>query len=148
MPQLSFQSPFGTLSLSEDDGAIVSLDEGQGRDQEKTALLEHVVSLLQDYFEGHAIDFSDVPVKFFGTAYQLRVWEALRTIPYGETCFYGDLAKKVGGSPQSVGHAVGLNPIPLIVPCHRVIGRNGLTGYSAFDGVDDKAWLLELEKGL
>lgn len=146
MPQLSFQSPFGTLTLSEEEGAIVSLDEGQGRDQEKTPLLERVVSLLQDYFEGQSVDFHDIPVELYGTDYQKRIWQALRKIPYGTTCFYSDLAHEVGGSAQSVGHAVGLNPIPLIIPCHRVIGRSGLVGYSAFGGVEDKAWLLELEK--
>ncbi|MDF7673296.1 methylated-DNA--[protein]-cysteine S-methyltransferase [Acetobacteraceae bacterium ESL0709] len=147
MPQLSFQSPFGTLTLSEEEGAIVSLDAGQGRDQDRTPLLERVVSLLQDYFDGEVVDFCEVPVEFFGTDYQQRVWQALRCIPYGQTRFYGELAQEVGGSAQSVGHAVGLNPIPLIIPCHRVIGRSGLVGYSAFDGIDDKAWLLEMEKG-
>jgi methylated-DNA-[protein]-cysteine S-methyltransferase len=103
---------------------------------------------LREYFAGERRDF-DVPVALNGSDYQLRVWNALREIPYGETTSYGALAKKIGdpAGARAVGWANGSNRIAIIVPCHRVIGANGsLTGYAG--GLDNKRLLLDLEAGL
>lgn len=148
MPQLSFHSPFGELTLSEEDGHIVSLDEGRGRDQTETPLLLQVRDLMQDYFDGEKVDFSKVPLLLSGTEYQKRVWDVLRAIPHGETCTYSDIAKKLNTHPRAVGNAIGANPILILVPCHRAVGLHNLGGYSGFNGVEDKERLLELERAL
>ena len=100
---------------------------------------------LKDYFEGKLQKFS-LQLDFKGTAFQKQVWEALLTIPYGETRSYGQLAKQIGNpkAVRAVGAANGKNPISIIVPCHRVIGANGtLTGFAG--GLEKKANLLEIE---
>ncbi|HYM67200.1 MAG TPA: methylated-DNA--[protein]-cysteine S-methyltransferase, partial [Patescibacteria group bacterium] len=100
---------------------------------------------LGEYFAGRRTDF-DVPLEMEGTPFQLRVWEALREIGYGETISYGELARRIGNpsASRAVGMANGCNPIAVIVPCHRVIGANGtLTGYGG--GVERKRLLLDLE---
>lgn len=105
-----------------------------------------VIAQLGAYFAGELQEF-DVPTKANGTPFQLRVWEALRAIPYGETRSYGEIARQVGkpSAVRAVGRANGANPIAVIVPCHRVIGANGtLTGYGG--GLDRKQKLLELER--
>lgn len=114
--------------------------------QEKTPFLEEVVNQLTSYFSGQLRDFS-VPLYLVGTYFQVRVWESLRTIPYSETVSYAELASRVG-SPRAfraVGQANHINPISIILPCHRVIGSNGaLTGYGG--GLATKEYLLTLEK--
>lgn len=148
MPQLSFHSPFGALTLSEEDGQIVSLDEGWGRDQTETPLLSKLRDMMQDYFDGEPVDFSSIPLDLYGTDYQKRVWTALRTIPYGQTRTYAELAQEVGGSPQSIGQAVAHNPLLILIPCHRVLPSHGKNygDYSGFEGPESKAMLLELEQ--
>ncbi|KGI69267.1 methylated-DNA--[protein]-cysteine S-methyltransferase [Mycolicibacterium rufum] len=104
------------------------------------------VTQLEEYFRGERLDF-DLELDMVGTAFQRRVWEALRTIPYGETRSYGEIAAQIGspGASRAVGLANGHNPIGIIVPCHRVIGANGsLTGYGG--GLDRKKLLLGMEK--
>lgn len=155
MPQLSLHSPIGDLTISEDNGAIVALDWGWGRDQSTTLLLRNAVERLHGYFDGKLRNPAvDLPLCPPGTPYHRRVWQALRGIPPGEVRSYGEIAMKVGGSPRSVGHANAVNPIPILIPCHRVLaasrqgGRHGLGGYSAPGGLDTKRWLLELEGAL
>ncbi len=100
---------------------------------------------LTEYFSGERKDF-DLPLSLHGTEFQLRVLEELKTIPYGETTSYGDIAKRIGRpkAVRAVGAANGRNPIPIIVPCHRVIGSSGhLTGFGG--GLDTKTALLRLE---
>lgn len=104
---------------------------------------------LDAYFTGKRITFDDLPLRPSGTPFQRRVWRALRTIPYGETATYGEMARKIGRpkAVRAVGAANGRNPIPIIVPCHRVIGADGsLTGYGG--GMDRKRRLLDLEAGV
>jgi methylated-DNA-[protein]-cysteine S-methyltransferase len=104
------------------------------------------VDQLDAYFAGERTDF-DLELSLMGSAFQQRVWQALLTIPYGETRSYGQIADQIGasGAARAVGLANGRNPIAIIVPCHRVIGANGsLTGYGG--GIDRKRSLLELEK--
>jgi methylated-DNA-[protein]-cysteine S-methyltransferase len=146
MPQLSFHTPLGALTLSEEDGAIVALDWGFGRDQGDTDLLRRGRDQLQAYFDGERRDF-DLPLAPAGSPYRRRVWTALTKIPFGQTRTYADMASIVGGSPRSVGDANGANPIPIIIPCHRVVAVSGLGGYSGADGLATKRWLLDLETG-
>jgi methylated-DNA-[protein]-cysteine S-methyltransferase len=100
---------------------------------------------LRDYFSGERESF-DIPLAPNGTGFQLAVWNALLEIPYGHTVTYAELARRIGrpSAVRAVGAANGANPIPVIIPCHRVIGSNGtLTGYGG--GVERKQWLLALE---
>jgi methylated-DNA-[protein]-cysteine S-methyltransferase len=105
-----------------------------------------VTALLQRYFDGELAAVDAIPVETGGTPYQQRVWAALRTIPAGATRSYGGLAAQLGGThARAVGHANSLNPIAIVVPCHRVIGADGgLTGYAG--GLPRKRWLLDHER--
>ncbi len=146
MPQLSLHSPLGDLTVSEQDGRIVALDWGWGRDQTPTPLLARARDLLDAYFDGPVTEF-DLPLAPAGTPYQRRVWQALCAIPYGQTRSYGALAGLVGGSPRAIGMASAANPIPILIPCHRVVAAGGLGGYSGGDGPATKRALLDLEAG-
>jgi methylated-DNA-[protein]-cysteine S-methyltransferase len=120
------------------------VDWGWGRDQDATPLLRRARDQLHGYFDGDLSNF-DLPLAPAGTAYQQRVWRALCAVPYGATCSYLDIAGVAGGSARSVGQANGRNPIPIIIPCHRVVAATHLGGYSGGDGLDTKRWLLALE---
>lgn len=145
MPHLAFNSPVGPLALFEEDGAIVALDWGFLPENEETPLLLRARTQLEEYFEGRRKDF-DLPLRPMGTVFQRRVWEALSRIPHGQTRSYGDLAEELGTAPRALGGACGRNPIPVIIPCHRVLASNGgLGGYSGQDGVETKAFLLRHE---
>lgn len=144
MPQLSLHSPVGDLTVSEENGAIVALDWGWGRDQTPTPLLRRAVAALHAYFDGAACGF-DLPLAPDGSPYARHVWAALTEIPFGETRTYADIARRAGGSARSVGRANARNPIPIIIPCHRVVASNGLGGYSGADGLSTKRFLLALE---
>lgn len=145
MAIISFNSPVGPLSIAEEDGFIVSLDWGWPAHEKSSTLLEQARQQLADYFDGTGTGFQ-LPLKPFGTAFQRRVWNRLSSIPYGATVSYGALAQELDSGPRAVGGACGRNPLPIIVPCHRVLGANGsLGGYSGWDGVDTKRTLLTLE---
>ena len=147
MPQLSMVSPLGDLTLSEEDGAIVALDWGRGRDQSATPLLTRAIASLNAYFDGAPDPFSGLPLNPAGTPFQRRVWDAMRAIPRGRTRTYGDVARELHSSARAVGMACGANPIPIIIPCHRITGANGsLGGYSGGEGPDTKRYLLGLEQ--
>lgn len=144
MPQLSLHSPLGDISVSEDAGAIVSIDWGWGSDQQETALLRQARTQLLAYFDRELTEF-ELPLAPFGTGFQCRVWEALRHIPYGETRSYGELAAELGSAPRAIGQANAANPIPIIIPCHRVVASSGIGGYSGGEGLATKRALLALE---
>ncbi len=144
MPQLSLHSPIGALTLSEDSGAIVALDFGWGRDQDETELLKRARDQVNDYLDGSRRSF-DLQLQLTGTTYQKRVWNILSSIPYGQTVTYGAVAKVAGGSPRSAGQAIRCNPIPILIPCHRVVATQGFGGYTGGEGVDTKQFLLRLE---
>jgi methylated-DNA-[protein]-cysteine S-methyltransferase len=145
MPQLSLHTPLGEVTISEDGGAIVALDWGRGRDQEETPLLREACDQLQKYFDGKRRSF-DLPLAPEGSGFQKRVWAALCAIPLGETRSYADIARTIGSAPRAVGGANGANPIPLFIPCHRVIAADGsLGGYSGGDGPATKLYLLDHE---
>jgi methylated-DNA-[protein]-cysteine S-methyltransferase len=150
MPQLSILTPLGDITLSEEDGAIVALDWGRGRDRAETPVLRLAAARLQDYFDGTAAggDFDDLPLAPRGTPFRRRVWEALRRIPAGETRSYLDIARDVGClSARAIGGANGANPIPILIPCHRVVAADGsLGGYSCAEGQTTKRYLLDLER--
>jgi methylated-DNA-[protein]-cysteine S-methyltransferase len=120
-------------------------DDGRGL---AGGVLARAGQQLGEYFAGTRTTF-DIPLDAPGTAFQRRVWDALRAIPYGTTLSYGELARRLGDvrATRAVGAANGKNPIPIIVPCHRVVGANGaLTGFGG--GLDRKRWLLEHEGAL
>jgi methylated-DNA-[protein]-cysteine S-methyltransferase len=144
LPQLSIHSPIGDLTLSEESGRIVALDWGWGRDQTETPLLRAAREQVFAYFDGALTGF-DLPMAPAGSAYQRRVWEALCAIPYGQTLTYAQVAARAGGVARSVGQANSVNPIPILIPCHRVVAAAGLGGYSGGQGLDTKRWLLALE---
>lgn len=144
MPQLSLHSPIGDISVSEEDGAVVAIDWGWGSQQTETPLLRRARDQLHAYFDGELTEF-DLPLVPSGTPYQQRVWQALCAIPYGATRSYIEIARVAGGSARSVGQANGNNPIPIIIPCHRVLATTHLGGYSSGDGVVTKRWLLAHE---
>jgi methylated-DNA-[protein]-cysteine S-methyltransferase len=145
MPQLSLHTGLvDTITITEEDGAIIAIDWGWGRDQQETPLLREARTQLERYFDGERTSF-DLPLNPQGTPYQRRVWDALCAIPYGETRTYTQIAAIAGGVSRSVGGANSRNPIPIIIPCHRVLAATGLGGFSGGEGPETKRRLLHLE---
>ena len=158
---VDYESPVGKLTLAANEKALVGLwMEGQryfGSSlqvetmcHEIVPVLGNVVSWLDAYFAGGKPSLENVSLSPQGTDFQLSVWKALCTIPYGKTSTYGAIARQLSDeldrnvSPRAVGNAVGHNPISIIIPCHRVVGSNGsLTGYAG--GLERKKWLLKFE---
>ena len=140
-------SPVGRLRIAAMENGISSVTRTNAElAPPQTPLLQECVRQLNAYFAGRLTDF-DLPLHMEGTPFRMRVWQALRTIPYGETRSYGQLAAMIGqpSASRAVGGANHHNPICIIVPCHRVIGADGsLTGYG--EGLDMKEWLLEHER--
>jgi methylated-DNA-[protein]-cysteine S-methyltransferase len=146
MPQISLHSPVGDLTIFEESGGIVAIEWGWGADQGTSPLLARAKTALQNYFDGAALP-DDLPLAPSGTPYRQKVWQALQNIPPGETRTYIDIARIAGGSARSVGGANAKNPIPILIPCHRVVAVGGLGGYSGGDGLATKQRLLDLERG-
>jgi methylated-DNA-[protein]-cysteine S-methyltransferase len=145
VPQLSVHSPVGALTVSEESGRIVAVDWGWGRDQTASALLLDAREQLHAYFDGRLRRF-ELPLDPGGTAYQRRVWDEVASIPFGGTAAYGIVAAKVGGSARAIGQANARNRLPILIPCHRVVGTGGIGGYSGGDGVEIKRYLLGHER--
>jgi methylated-DNA-[protein]-cysteine S-methyltransferase len=144
------ESPVGKLRIEADERAITGIwlnataNVTPGR---ATGVMAELESQLAAYFGGRLTEF-DLPLAPKGTPFQLEVWDALREIPYGKTCSYSDIAKKISrpDAVRAVGAANGQNPIPIVIPCHRVIGASGaLTGFGG--GLEMKRWLLAHESG-
>ena len=149
MPQLSLHTPIGPITVSAEADAIVAVDWGWGRDQEPAPLLLRAKAWLDTYFDGE-IEPMTLPLAPVGTTYRQRVWAAVRMIAPGATMSYRDVAQRAGGSPRSVGGAMATNPVPILIPCHRVVGtgpRGGsaIGGYSGSEGIATKRFLLDLE---
>ncbi len=145
MPCLSIHSPLGPLTIVQDDDAIVALEWCWTRDMSETGLLRLAGDQLASYFDGDLTTFT-VPLAPSGTPFQRQVWASMTRIPYGETQSYGGLAEEIDSSPRAVGTACGRNPIPILIPCHRVVGNGGaMVGYSGGEGVETKRYLLALE---
>lgn len=135
-------SPFGPLTLSEAGGEITSL-HWQGGGTDHSPLLAEASRQLAAYFAGTLQQFT-LPLAF-GTGFQSRFLQALTEIPFGETRTYGQLARALGVSAQAIGQACGANRIPILIPCHRVLGTGSLGGFSAPGGVETKVALLRHE---
>ncbi|KIC10803.1 cysteine methyltransferase [Leisingera sp. ANG-M1] len=143
MISASLETPVGALSVTERDGAIVRLawsEEATGQ----SALLERALVQLRAYFAGELTVF-DLPLQVEGSDFQRAVCDAMLAIPFGDTRTYGEIAKDLGAPPQPVGNACGGNPIPVIIPCHRVLSATGLGGFSGQGGVETKVALLKHE---
>ena len=150
LPQLSLHTPAGPITVSAEADAIVAVDWGWGRDQDPTPLLLRAKAWLDAYFDGE-IGPMTLPLAPAGTAYRQRVWSTICAIVPGQTQSYQAIAQLAGGSPRSVGGAMAANPIPILIPCHRVVGsgpRGGSTigGYSGGEGLETKRLLLDLER--
>ncbi|MCB0967047.1 MAG: methylated-DNA--[protein]-cysteine S-methyltransferase [Ilumatobacter sp.] len=149
-------SPVGTLSIVADDDALVAIrwetesgdrtvDDIAECDPTAHPVLAAAVEQLTEYFAGTRTEF-DLPLSADGTAFQRQAWDELGRIPFGETITYGEQAVRLGdrNKMRAVGAANGKNPIPIVVPCHRVVGADGkLTGFAG--GIENKAWLLDHE---
>jgi methylated-DNA-[protein]-cysteine S-methyltransferase len=145
MPQLSLHSPIGDLTLSEENGKLVAVDWSWGRDQDATPLLRDAKKQLEAYFDRRLKKF-DLPLAPEGTDFQKQVWRAMLKIPYGKTETYGAISARLDASARSVGTACGHNPLPVLIPCHRVVAAGGrMGGYSGDGGLVTKTALLRLE---
>lgn len=154
--QTTMQTPIGELVLVASDTGLREIRLPLGdrpprrpTGEADTPVLAEVRLQLEQYFDGERRDF-DLPLDVDGSPFQREVWDALVRIPYGATESYGQLAERVGrpGAARAVGGANGRNPLPIVVPCHRVIGASGaLTGYGgpSQEGLDMKRWLIDHE---
>ena len=151
---IRYCSPVGMLTaVAENDALKAVVLDGErgekkllsgGMSETETDVLRAARSWLDAYFSGDGPSPCSLPLAPEGTPFQKKVWKAVSSIPYGKTSTYGEIAAAVGSSPRAVGGAVGANPLLIVVPCHRVVGRNGaITGFSA--GTEVKRRLLQLE---
>jgi len=148
METLCIKSPVGDLTLFEDGGNIIALDWGQGFDTPRSSdnpVLNQAAQALRDYFQSGADGFNSLPLDPGGTGFQRRVWQEMQKIKPGQVKTYGEIAHALGSSPRAVGSACGANPIPILIPCHRVVAQNSLGGYTGDGGLDTKTQLLRLE---
>ena len=145
---ISFDSPIGAITIESRDGKITSLTMGQSCPQFGSAsVLREAKKQVLAYLAGKLEKF-DLPVHLEGTEFQKSVWKVIAKTNFGKTVTYGDIGAKIGNpqAARAIGGAVGANPVPLIIGCHRVLGSNQkITGYSGGDGIPTKEWLLELE---
>lgn len=153
MYHIQYPSPLGILTLTSDGYALTELRLTAGpvmQINREIPVLTQAMLWLDRYFLGNPMLIQSFPLRLEGTPFQERVWDIVRRIPFGQVITYGQIADQLArdlGRPmsaQAVGGAVGRNPVPIIIPCHRVLGHNGkLTGYSG--GLDKKIWLLQHE---
>lgn len=144
----SFPSPFGFITISAEDEKITSVELWKKANSVGSSkVLEDAAKQLDLYLKGNLPRFS-LQLKVSGTPFQLAVWKAIAKVPFGKTISYGEIATAIGKplAARAVGAAVGANPTPLLVGCHRVLGSNGsLTGYSGGQGIKTKKLLLDHE---
>lgn len=150
-----YKSPLGILTLISDKDTLnyILFENDRFYESLKAKAIEKDLKIfkqaknwLDQYFKGQKPNIDDIKIKPKGTIFQIKVWNVLKTIPYGKVVTYGDIAKKINSkmSSRAVGSANAHNPIPIIIPCHRVVGaNNNLTGYSG--GIENKIKLLKLE---
>jgi len=133
------------MSVFDQDDHIVAVEWGRVPEPEPTPLTEEAAAQMKAYFDGTLTSF-DLPLNPAGSTFQRAVCFEMCKIPYGEKRTYGDIGKALGHPAQAVGGACGGNPIPVIIPCHRVVGADGsMTGFSGGEGVETKVWLLQHE---
>ncbi len=144
------ETSIGAIAVVERDGRIVRLlwrsEAQRQRPKGQSEVLDEAVQQLSAYFDGKLKQF-DLPLAPKGGDFEHAVQRAMQAIPYGETRTYGDIARELGTYGQPVGQACGANPIPIIIPCHRVLSANGLGGFSGEGGVETKISLLKHEGG-
>lgn len=146
MPCWNLDTPFGSLCLTEQNDAVTALGWRHHPQPERTRVLEQAACELAEYVAGARAVF-DVPLRVDASPFQQAVCAAMQGIPFGETRTYGDIAKVLGVTAQAVGQACAANPIPILIPCHRVMGAHGkLVGFSGAGGVETKVALLRHEK--
>ncbi len=145
VPQLSLHSPLGPLTVSEEETGLVALDWGWACAQQETALLRRARTQLDAYFDG-VLDQFELPLAPTGSQFCRTVWAALQRIPFGATRTYAELADEVGGCARAVGQANRYNPLPILIPCHRVVSRRGVGGFTGLGGTDTKRFLLDHER--
>ncbi len=143
MAALTLDTPTGPFTLIEQDGAITKAAWRSGG-TDRTALLSRAADQIRAYF-GHELERFELPLHVEGSQFQRDVCEAMCAIPFGHTRTYGDLARDLNAPAQSIGQACGGNPIPLIIPCHRILGATNLGGFSGTHGVETKVALLKHE---
>lgn len=144
MATLSVETRFGRVGITEQDGAIVALDWIGVDKGEATQLLHEAAAQMRAYDQGQLETF-DLPLLVKGSDFQRAVCDAMRAIPFGYTKTYGEIGKELGQPAQAIGQACGGNPIAIIIPCHRVMGAKGLTGFSGKGGIETKIALLRHE---
>ncbi|MFA6970002.1 MAG: methylated-DNA--[protein]-cysteine S-methyltransferase [Gallionella sp.] len=151
--QAKLSAPFGLLGIRCDKDVLTGIDFLSAAEQPQRAIspfAERVCEQLQCYFEDPDAQFS-LPLRYGATSHQQRVWQAMLDIPRGQTRSYGELAIELHSSAQAVGQACGANPLPIVIPCHRVVGKAGLGGFMKSSGdtqLDIKRWLLSHEGAL
>ncbi|QEH46092.1 methylated-DNA--[protein]-cysteine S-methyltransferase [Aggregatibacter actinomycetemcomitans] len=149
-----YPSPLGNLLMLSDGKNLTNLDfeleqlapNPKWQEKNELSVFIHVCTALDRYFNGEPETFADIPLAPRGTEFQQQIWQALRQIGYGQTASYGELAKRINNpkAVRAVGGAVGSNPISIIIPCHRILGKDGtLTGFGG--GLVAKRFLLQLE---
>ncbi len=145
MKTCTVPTQFGDLILFQEGEHITKLDWGRATSEDRSDVLDEARRQLLAYDAG-TLEVFDLPLKVKGSDFQRAVCAIMSAIPFGDTCTYGDVAKQLGAPAQAVGGACGGNPIPIIIPCHRVMGAKGLTGFSGAGGVETKVALLRHEK--
>ena len=142
---LSMSSSVGWITLFEKSNKIIALEWGQVKIQTESPLLKAAKNEIIEYFNNKRKKFS-IPLNPTGTSFQKSVWAIIAKIPYGQTRTYSEIANQINSAPRPIGGACGKNPIPILIPCHRVIGTNNkLTGFSGGFGVQTKQSLIKLE---
>jgi len=144
MKTCTVPTQFGDLTLTQEDGHITTLGWGRAPREDVSDVLSEARRQLLAYDAGTLQQF-DLPLRVKGSDFQRAVCAQMSAIPFGETVTYGGIAKQLGAPAQAVGGACGGNPIPIIIPCHRVMGAKGLTGFSGAGGVETKVALLRHE---
>ncbi len=150
--RLRAATPIGPVTIETDGEALTLLKFGVTGDTAmsapKASIAAEAASQLNAYFAGKLKRF-DLPLRAAGTPFQQKVWRALRSVPFGETRSYGDIAREVDSAPRAVGGACGANPITIVVPCHRIIGSGGwIGGYTGAEGCATKQLLIKHETTL
>ncbi len=147
--QACLRAPFGTIGISATDKHVTGIrylsPDVPALAPKKNTIAFLACVQLQAYLENPAFEF-DMPLRLTGTHHQLAVWEAMRAIPAGETRTYGELAQAIGSSARAVGGACGANPLPIVVPCHRVVGAGGSLG--GFMGAREEGFELSIKRWL
>ncbi|MBF9058974.1 methylated-DNA--[protein]-cysteine S-methyltransferase [Rhodobacterales bacterium HKCCSP123] len=144
MSRAALDTPLGPVWVEARDGVITASGWGEAARRSDDPLIAEALLQLAEYFRGSRQVF-DLPLEHGRTGFRAAVLAALSAIPFGETRTYGEVSKQIGAPAQAIGQACGANPLPILIPCHRVLGAKGLGGFSAPGGIEAKVWLLRHE---